>query len=337
MIRACHNNRADQPEYNRLTFAILGVASPSDLIRDEQHTPPFNFGQAIELNGFQLQEAEPIAEGLKVKSKHYKKLLEAVLSWTGGQPFLTQKLCKLIIDAEDSPSRGGEAEWVEKLVRSHVIENWESQDEPEHLRTIRDRLHRKGQPSVLLLKLYQEILQHTSVTANDTPEQMELHLSGLVVKQQGKLKVRNRIYESIFNWSWVDKVFSTLPLAGIVSKSNSNSDTFINTITELERKLLVAQLSNVAEGRDSTQILYEVLRDITLQLGELLCADRATIYLLNEERTELWSIVAENEGCEFLDIQVRLGEGIAGQSAQTKNVINIPQNVYDDSRSGLVK
>jgi GAF domain-containing protein len=120
-------------------------------------------------------------------------------------------------------------------------------------------------------------------------------------------------------------------------KSNSIDDTFINTIAELERKLLVSQLANVADSTCSDQALYEVLRDITLQVGDLLCADRATIYLLNEERTELWSIVAENEGGEFLDIQVRLGEGIAGQVAKTKKVINIPANVYQDSRSELVK
>jgi hypothetical protein len=31
LLRACYNKRADLPEYNRLTFAILGVASPYDL------------------------------------------------------------------------------------------------------------------------------------------------------------------------------------------------------------------------------------------------------------------------------------------------------------------
>jgi hypothetical protein len=42
------------------------------------------------------------------------------------------------------------------------------------------------------------------VKATNEPEQMELRLTGLVVKQQGKLKVYNRIYASVFNESWVD-------------------------------------------------------------------------------------------------------------------------------------
>jgi hypothetical protein len=34
-IRACYNQRVDNPEYNRLTFCLLGVATPSDLIGDK--------------------------------------------------------------------------------------------------------------------------------------------------------------------------------------------------------------------------------------------------------------------------------------------------------------
>ena len=35
-IRACYNARAMQPEYQRLSFVLLGVAGPSDLIKDTQ-------------------------------------------------------------------------------------------------------------------------------------------------------------------------------------------------------------------------------------------------------------------------------------------------------------
>lgn len=332
LIRACHNNRADRTEYNRLTFAILGVASPSDLIKSKDRSPPFNFGQAIELTGFEMPAAEMLSAGLKVKSKKPVKLVEAVLNWTGGQPFLTQKLCKLIIDSEDAIPKGGEAEWVEKLVRSRIIENWESQDEPEHLRTIRDRILRDERHSDRLLKLYQQILI-AGIPADDSREQMELRLSGLIVKHQGKLKVRNRIYEAVFNQTWVEKALN----AAQPPQLDPSDDEFIKTLAELERKLLVSQLAQITEGKGSDRALYEVLRDVTLQIGDLLCADRATIYLLNEDKTELWSLVAENQSGDFLDIQLRLGSGIAGYVAQTKKTINIPANVYQHSRSELVK
>jgi WD40 repeat protein len=133
-----------------------------------------------------------------------------VLQWTGGQPFLTQKLCQLVLIAESSIPEGNEAEWVENLVRSHVIQNWESQDDPEHLKTIRDRILCNEQRTSRLLGLYQQILQQGEIAADNISEQMELRLSGLVVKQHGKLRVYNRIYEAVFDQSWVNQQLAKL-------------------------------------------------------------------------------------------------------------------------------
>jgi WD40 repeat protein/O-acetyl-ADP-ribose deacetylase (regulator of RNase III)/tetratricopeptide (TPR) repeat protein len=246
-IRACYNQRVDNPEYNRLTFCLLGVATPSDLIEDKNISTPFNIGRAIELTGFQLHEVQPLVQGLEGRVRKPEVVLREVLQWTGGQPFLTQKLCKLIVQESGVRSQesgeflenstfsvpeGREAECVEELVRSavaqltltQIVENWETQDEPEHLRTIRDRIL-WSQRKVQLLQLYQQILQSSfappyqggdgGVKANDTPEHMELRLSGLVVKQQGKLRVYNRIYESVFNQSWVE---NALAEAGLLPK-----------------------------------------------------------------------------------------------------------------------
>lgn len=144
VIRDCYNKRADNLNYKRLAFALIGVATPSDLIADKRRTP-FNIGRAIALTGFQLQEAQPLAVGLAPKASNPIAVLQAVLDWTGGQPFLTQKVCKLILSAESAIPEGGEAEWVEELVKSRILSNWEAQDEPEHLKTIRDRILRSEQ------------------------------------------------------------------------------------------------------------------------------------------------------------------------------------------------
>ncbi|MEG4172579.1 MULTISPECIES: AAA-like domain-containing protein [unclassified Microcoleus] len=95
LIRSCHNERASKPEYAHINFVLLGVATPSDLIADPKITP-FNIGTAIELNGFYLEEAEPLLQGLEGKVSNPHAVLQAVLDWTGGQPFLTQKICELI-------------------------------------------------------------------------------------------------------------------------------------------------------------------------------------------------------------------------------------------------
>jgi len=217
-IRECYNRRSEKPDYDRLTFALLGVTTPSDLMQDKQRTP-FNVGRPIELMGFQLLEADPLAQGLAAKSSDPKALIQAVLDWTGGQPFLTQKVCKLILSTNDSASIGQEAAWVEALVRSRVIENWEAQDTPEHLKTIRDRLLLSGEERTgRLLGLYQQIIQQGEIRADDSAEQVDLRLTGVVVKREGALRVYNQVYEQVFNRDWLERSLAALrPYGGAIA------------------------------------------------------------------------------------------------------------------------
>ncbi|AKG21309.1 AAA-like domain-containing protein [Calothrix sp. 336/3] len=210
VIRDCYNRRASQPTYNRLTFALLGVSTPSDLIQNWKRTP-FNIGQAIDLTGFQLSEVEPLAKGL-TRLGNSQELIKAVIYWTGGQPFLTQRICRLLL-SEIGEEADKPFNYVEKLVQQRIIDNWEAQDEPEHLKTIRDRIllgFEKGKGR--LLGLCQQILgsNQEGIIADDSPEQTQLRLTGLVVRRDGKLKIYNRIYESVFNLAWVGQELAKL-------------------------------------------------------------------------------------------------------------------------------
>ncbi|MFB2921683.1 AAA-like domain-containing protein, partial [Aerosakkonema funiforme] len=206
-IRACYNKRVNNPAYKRLTFCLLGVATPSDLIQDKQRTP-FNIGCAVELTGFTFEEAKSsLTAGLAEKVDDAERVLQQILDWTGGQPFLTQKLCKLVVEkAENSKAN------VEELVQRYIIENWEAQDEPEHLRTIRDRILKNEECAGRLLGLYQQVLEINGVrnpVSSEKPgfspdEAIELQLSGLVVKKNGKLQVYNQIYQQVFNRDWIE-------------------------------------------------------------------------------------------------------------------------------------
>ncbi|MBD1886581.1 AAA-like domain-containing protein [Microcoleus vaginatus] len=241
LIRCCYNKRAHNSEYQRITFALLGVATPSDLISDPTRTP-FNIGLPIELHGFKLQEALPLAKGFEGKVDNPQEVLKEILDWTGGQPFLTQKLCKLILhhvkslasasiiseSTDESKTKNLTINklLISEIVQSHIIDNWESSDEPVHIKTIRDRLLRSQHRASRLLGLYQKILPLSEppdcrggapvpalvggIWADDTPEQTELRLSGLVVKRAGKLTVSNRIYAAIFSHDWVEKALGDL-------------------------------------------------------------------------------------------------------------------------------
>lgn len=198
LIRNCYDKRANKPKYRRITFVLLGVATPSDLIQDEFATP-FNIGKAIELKGFQIHESEALITGLVGKVTNPLAILREMLYWTGGQPFLMQKLCWLITQEADIQT----PESLHKLVRKRIISDWESQDQPEHLRTIRDRILRNSRCRERLLKLYQQILQRGSIPGNNSHEHLELRLSGLVTLQKNRLVVKNPIYQAVFDRSWV--------------------------------------------------------------------------------------------------------------------------------------
>ena len=202
-IRGCYNFRADNSDYNRLCFCLLGVATPSALIEDRNRTP-FNIGHSIELTGFTLKEAMPLTTGLVEAVNDPNQTLAEIIYWTGGQPFLTQKLCYLVANSSKSNPK------VSKLVKECIIDNWEYQDEPEHLKTIRDRLFNDPNQVGALLEIYQRILNNQPVEVNDTPEVLQLKLSGLVVNCQNNLRVYNPIYARVFHHQWVENKLAEL-------------------------------------------------------------------------------------------------------------------------------
>ena len=263
LIRFCYNQRAIDPEYKRITFGIFGVATPSDLIKDKTRTP-FNIGRAIELDGFTLEQVQPLAAGLKIGIGDSFEVIKQILYWTNGQPFLSQKLCKLVVEASrDSVSEiltippGNEKFWVESIVRTKILHKWESQDEPEHLRTIRDRLQRNEKRAAKLLGIYQAILQRKEIKIDDSREQMELILSGLVVKKDGLLKVKNRIYGEVFNTEWVEKQLNVLrPYSQVLEAWIASNKT---DPSRLLRGLALKDAQRWSQGKSLSDIDYEFL------------------------------------------------------------------------------
>jgi adenylate cyclase len=115
-------------------------------------------------------------------------------------------------------------------------------------------------------------------------------------------------------------------------------DTFKQVVTDVEQRLQVVNqtlsiLDDVLESQGFDAILNEMLRSITLKTGELLNADRTTIFLLDEDRDELWSIVAQDEAGNNLELRFSKTVGIAGEVATQKQVVNIPFDFYADHRS----
>jgi len=293
-IRACYNQRVDNPEYQRLTFALIGVATPSNLVENNNRTP-FNIGCAIELKGFQLQEVDPLVRELAGKVDKPQAVLKEILNWTGGQPFLTQKLCQLVAQQSE---KVWTSQAIEQLVRSHIIENWEYQDEPEHLRTIRDRILRNEALRVRLLDIYLYLVQGEEIVANSSREHLELLLSGLVINQQSKLQVKNPIYQAVFSQEWVHQKLAELrpysqlmdawlasnkqhescllqgkelqeALAWALGKSLTDTDyQFLTVSQELEKRTVESNLAIAENEREKAKFLLQAAREANRLLGD---------------------------------------------------------------------
>jgi sigma-B regulation protein RsbU (phosphoserine phosphatase) len=85
----------------------------------------------------------------------------------------------------------------------------------------------------------------------------------------------------------------------------------------------------VAKALASEIRLDDLLQVIVQKAAEVLDADRATLFLYDESRNELWSKTTQR--LEIKEIRLPLGAGIAGSVAKTRRAINIP-DAYADAR-----
>lgn len=228
----------DNPK--RINFAIFGVVHPQELT-SHKNSRLFKHGCNIKLKGFSLEEAaEALSPGLEKKAANPAAVIREVLAWTAGQPFLTQKVCSLIVSSSPFIAEGSEYYYVEALIRWKIIDSWETHDKPPHLKTMLDRLFKRAKNTFNILALYKEILQRGSLKANDTREEIELRLSGIVVKDEGKLRIFNQIYQEVFNLHWVEMLLEA------TLATTQELDTEITTSTQEEGQGLTLKTTTKA-------------------------------------------------------------------------------------------
>ncbi len=91
-------------------------------------------------------------------------------------------------------------------------------------------------------------------------------------------------------------------------------------------KVLLHLADNLQAHLDLDKLLLTTMQEV----AKILDADRCTVFLLDEEKQELWSIVAM--GIEKgKEIRFPADKGIAGHVAMTGDILNIP-DAYQDSR-----
>jgi WD40 repeat protein len=201
-IRAMYNARATTPEFQHLSFVLIGVATPDELISDPKRTP-FNIGRRVDLTDFTFKEARPLAQGLGLPRSQSLAVLGWVLKWTGGHPYLTQRLCQVI-------AAQGRPDWTEARVDEVVQEVFlgEAGSQDHNLQFVRDMLTRRAPDMAGVLSLYRAIRANLYVVPDEehSPVVSHLKLSGLVHRVGDHLSVRNLIYATVFDLKWIEEV-----------------------------------------------------------------------------------------------------------------------------------
>jgi WD40 repeat protein len=199
IVRDCHDARASEPEYRRLSFVLLGAALPGGSA-ERAGIAATEIGMRLDLPDFSFSEARPLAAGLGMPAGDAERALYRILYWTSGHPYLTQKLCQAVAR---NCARIDSDEAVDRLVAARFLARNVATSEASMSQVI-DILDRAGKLARPSMRLYRRIRRGRKPRyEQDNPEHRLLRISGLVaIGSDQCLKVRNKIYSEVFSHRW---------------------------------------------------------------------------------------------------------------------------------------
>jgi HD-GYP domain-containing protein (c-di-GMP phosphodiesterase class II) len=96
-----------------------------------------------------------------------------------------------------------------------------------------------------------------------------------------------------------------------------------------DRNQKLERLVEVAKSLGAEKDVDRLLARILDEAQDVIEADRCSLFIVDRDKNELWSKIAH--GMDSVEIRIPLGKGIAGQCAETKQVIHIA-DPYADPR-----
>lgn len=289
-IRAWSESEAEP--LGRVSFALFGVATPSEWFTDADSARSAKRISLDPLTG----DCQPLQPGLTHVTDNPLEVLEEILYWTGGQPFLTQFLCDLVAKQVKIHEKINVRQTVEELVKREIFPQWREYEKlSSHFQAFEnwfissDRANIEGKLDAL--NLYERIRENPlNVKVNEAnPKQMDLLSSGLVVKSGRVLEVANWIYQQIFNPSWIERLRKIL----VKKRRNKmpipqlyNRDVFIL----IDRSGSMTITDAATGGKNRWQYLqetvqghvYEILTEQDEDYG-IIC-DEVTLYFFNRNQ-----------------------------------------------------
>jgi WD40 repeat protein/subtilisin-like proprotein convertase family protein len=195
-LRECDLRRDAEPDFKRLTFVLLGVASPRQLTASGNAL--FAAAESIELGDFTPEESYQLALGFGGEQALAQALMDRVCVWTNGHPYLTQKV------ARGAARKGGKLEDVERVIREQILVPSALQEEPpvQHARAL---LTAKTPAARQARRVLRKVARGSRVAPSRDAAVLDvLRLSGVAgVDPSGVLRYRNRIFKELLGARWL--------------------------------------------------------------------------------------------------------------------------------------
>jgi WD40 repeat protein len=201
-IRAAHNARITEPEFNRLNFALAGDCDPLSLVSDSAMSP-FIVSQEITLGDFSRKDIDVFSTQLNLAPADAKVALDRIYSWTSGHPYLTQKLARSVVREQVSGDIAGH---VDRIAMQQLAGRAALHSEP-HMSHVHRKVIGDKKNFEAMLNLYGKLCTGMEIRYDrDSKTQRRLRAVGLVVVDgQGCLSIRNKVYEKVFTAGWANQ------------------------------------------------------------------------------------------------------------------------------------
>lgn len=195
-IAGCYARRGREADFARLNFVLAGCVAPRSG-GDERHALPVD-AEVVEPADFSADETYRLAVAFGGEPELAQALLDRIYAWTGGQPYLTQKVARGVA------RKGGRLEDVERVVAEQLLTPTAAASDP-LLRHVRAWLREPTRPARRALRAVQRVAGGASVARPaDAAVWERLWLSGAVREgEHRRLALRNRVYQELVSARWL--------------------------------------------------------------------------------------------------------------------------------------
>lgn len=195
-LRNLYNQRDDYE--GTLVVALAGAVDPDALVTDPDISP-FNVGQEVSLDDFTIAETRTLTDHLSELGRPVDKAVhQAIYDWTGGHPYLTQRLCQML---EQAVLLGDlttlTADVVTTLVEQSLLEPVSPLERDKNLKHVSKMSEHLSAPAT---QLWSRLRGGKPVSRREADDAtfLELYLTGAVKSRVDQLVIRNQIYQHTF-------------------------------------------------------------------------------------------------------------------------------------------